>query len=199
MSQSGPNPGSVTLRRACLCGLVILLAGGHGCVVSGVVEGDALETVENVEIERYLGLWYEIANYPPLFQLGCTNTTAEYSLNDDGTLRVVNSCRRWSLDNAAETRVGRARVVDEQTNAKLKVSFGPFEGDYWIIDLDQDHYQWAVVGEPTRRFLWILYREPHMPPDLYDTITARLPEKGYDPDALVMTRQPKSGDVESDR
>jgi apolipoprotein D and lipocalin family protein len=121
-----------------------------------------LTVVDSVELDRYLGTWYEIASYPAWFQRNCTAVTASYSLRDDGLIKVVNSCRKGSLDGKLKQSTGRAKVVDGETNAKLKVSFfGPFWGDYWIIDLDAE-YRWAVVGEPKRKYLWILSRTRSM-------------------------------------
>jgi apolipoprotein D and lipocalin family protein len=127
------------------------------------------------------------------FQKGCTATTADYSLREDGLIEVINSCRKKTLDGKLKQAKGKAKVVDPATNAKLKVSFfGPFWGDYWIIDLDPD-YQWAVVGGPKRKYLWILSRTPQMDPALYDEIVSRLPAKGYDPNGLNTTTQPHVG------
>lgn len=149
-----------------------------------------LPVVSDVDIQRYAGLWYEIASYPAPFQKGCTATTAEYTVMDDGTVRVLNRCNDGDLDGPVRSIEGQARVVDMDTNAKLKVSFfWPFEGDYWIIDLDEN-YEWAVIGEPRRQFLWILSRTPQMDPAVFDGIVSRLPELGYDPAKLEMTLQP---------
>ena len=149
-----------------------------------------LAVVDSVELDRYLGTWYEIASYPAWFQKNCTAVTALYSLRDDGLIEVLNSCRKGSLDGKLKQSTGRAKVVDTDSNAKLKVSFfGPFWGKYWIIDLDPD-YQWAVVGEPKRKYLWILSRTPSMEDGVFEEILARLPSKGYDPDGLQRTLQP---------
>ncbi len=154
---------------------------------------EPLEVVESVDLKRYLGRWYEIASYPMFFQKGCTATTADYLLREDGLIKVVNRCRKGSLEGKQKEAVGRAKVVDDTTNAKLKVSFfGPFWGDYWIIDLDPD-YQWAVVGGPKRKYLWILSRTPQMDGALFDEIVSRLPAKGYDPAGLNKTPQPVTG------
>lgn len=149
-----------------------------------------LDVVQTVDVERYMGLWYEIARYPNFFQgPQCAATTAEYTLLENGTVRVVNRCRE-GLDGPEQSIEGVARVVDPVTNAKLKVGFfGPFEGDYWIIDLDED-YEWAVVGEPTRTFLWILSRTPTMDQATYDGIVSRLADRQYDASKLQITLQP---------
>jgi apolipoprotein D and lipocalin family protein len=165
---------------------LVLVAAGHAGADSQV----PLNVVENVNLEKYLGKWYEIASYPAWFQKGCTATTAEYSLLPDGRIRVVNSCRKESLDGPLKKSRGKAEVVDPATNAKLKVwFFWPFKGNYWVIDLDPQ-YRWAVVGEPKRKYLWILSRTPELDPAIYQGILSRLPQKGYDPEKLNKTAQP---------
>jgi apolipoprotein D and lipocalin family protein len=153
-----------------------------------------LQTVPRVDISKYVGTWYEIASYPQWFQEGCTGTTATYSLRDDGELDVLNRCFLQSLDGKEDTAEGRARVVDTATHAKLEVSFfRPFWGDYWVIDLAPD-YSYAVVGHPSRDYLWILSRSPTMAPELYAGIVKRLREQGYELDRLQRTLQrPKAG------
>ena len=149
-----------------------------------------LETVPKVELSRYLGTWYEIASFPQSFQKGCTGTTATYSLKDDGELKVLNRCFKERLDGEESVATGRARVVDKETNAKLEVSFfGPFWGDYWIIQLGPD-YQYAVVGHPGRDYLWILSRTPVLEQATYDGIVARLGEQHYTLERLEKTLQP---------
>ena len=169
---------------------------GFAMVAPSRAADTPLEVVESVDLDRYLGRWYEIASYPAWFQKNCTAVTADYSLRDDGVIEVVNSCRKGSLDGKLKQSKGRAKVVDETTNAKLKVSFfGPFWGPYWIIDLDPD-YQWAVVGAPNRKYLWILGRTPQMDEEIYEEIVSRLPAKGYDPEGLNRTLQPDLGGEE---
>jgi apolipoprotein D and lipocalin family protein len=149
-----------------------------------------LPVVEHVDVQRYVGKWYEIARYPAWFERNCVAVTAEYTLRDDGKVAVVNRCRVRTLDGREKKATAVARVVDPQTNARLKVAFfWPFEGDYQIIMLDDD-YRWAVVGEPRRGYLWILSRTPQLNAATYDAILARLPEFGYDPARLEQTPQP---------
>lgn len=148
-----------------------------------------LAVVEHVELDRYTGLWYEIARYPNNFQEDCVGVTAEYTLREDGRIDVVNRCHTDRLDGPIRDISGVARVADEETNAKLKVTFfWPFEGDYWIIDLGED-YEWAVVGEPSRKYLWVLSRQPTLEQEIYEGILARLPAKEYDPAKLQLTPQ----------
>lgn len=149
-----------------------------------------LATVPQVDVERYTGTWYEIASFPQSFQEGCTGTTATYKKRDDGRLDVINRCYLETLDGPLDEAKGLAKVVDPQTNAKLKVSFfRPFWGDYWIIELADD-YSYAVVGHPSRDYLWILSRSPQMPAELYEAIVARLKERGYETGRLQKTLQP---------
>jgi apolipoprotein D and lipocalin family protein len=180
--------------------LKILVALVAVIMVTGVATAKEpeLTVVDSVDLDRYLGTWYEIASYPAWFQKNCTAVSAQYSLRDDGRIKVVNSCNKGSLDGKLKQSKGRAKVVDTNTNAKLKVSFfGPFWGDYWIIDLDPD-YQWAVVGEPKRKYLWILSRTRSMDDQLYERIRAGLTNKGYDPDGLQLTLQPDETDESGD-
>lgn len=148
-----------------------------------------LTTVPRVDLNRYLGKWYEIASFPQRFQRDCTGTTANYALRDDGRIDVLNRCRKHSLDGPEDSSHGQARVVDRQSNAKLEVSFfRPFWGAYWIIVLDPD-YQYAVVGHPSRDYLWILSRTPTMAETLYAQVVAQLRAMGYDDARLRRTVQ----------
>ncbi len=148
-----------------------------------------LEAVAHVDLSRYVGTWYEIASFPQRFQRGCTATTATYTVREDGDIDVLNRCRKGSLDGEEKSALGRARVVDRATNAKLQVSFfRPFWGDYWIIDLADD-YSYAVVGHPGRDYLWILARTPTMADATYQSIVARLRAQGYETSRLVRTLQ----------
>ena len=148
-----------------------------------------LETVAQVDLSRYLGTWYEIASFPQSFQRGCTATTADYTVRPDGDIDVLNRCRVGSIGGKEKTALGRARVVDRSTNAKLEVSFfRPFWGDYWIIDLADD-YTYSVVGHPGRDYLWILSRTPTMSEATYEAIATRLKAQGYETARLRRTVQ----------
>jgi apolipoprotein D and lipocalin family protein len=148
-----------------------------------------LATVASVDLQRYLGTWYEIARYDHSFERGCTGVTATYSLNADGTIKVVNRCRKGSLAGPEDVAEGAARVIDAATRAKLGVTFfWPFEGDYWILDLGPS-YEWALVGEPSGRYLWILSRTPKIGDDLRASLVSKLKSIGYNTDALIWTEQ----------
>jgi apolipoprotein D and lipocalin family protein len=152
-----------------------------------------LRTVSRVDLQLYVGTWYDIASFPQRFQRGCTGTTATYTIRGDGDIDVLNRCRKGSLDGKEESAQGRARVIDRSTNAKLKVSFfRPFWGDDWIIDLGAN-YDYAVVGHPSRDYLWILGRKPSMDSAVYEGILGRLRAQGYDVARLDRTPQNASG------
>lgn len=149
-----------------------------------------LEGVPSVDLDRYLGRWYEIARFDHRFERDCEGVTADYSRREDGLIRVVNTCRKDAPDGKAKPVNGRARVVDATTNAKLEVSFfGPFWGDYWIIDLEDD-YSRAIVGEPSGRYLWIMSRTPEISEASRADALAKLAALGYDTSALYFVRQP---------
>jgi apolipoprotein D and lipocalin family protein len=149
-----------------------------------------LATVDKVDLGSYTGRWFEIARYPNSFEPGCVGVTADYALREDGRISVLNTCIEGNLDGDVRLIEGVARVVDSSTNAKLAVTFfGPFEGDYWILELGDD-YEYAVVGDPSRTFLWILSREPVLDQVLYADIVSRLPDRGYDPERLELVLQP---------
>ena len=145
-----------------------------------------LRTVASVDLQRYSGTWYEIARYPNRFQRDCrSDTTAVYMLRGNGNIQVVNSCRR--ADGKIKAARGTAKVADKNTNAKLKVTFfWPFYGDYWIIGLSSD-YRYAIVGEPKRKYLWILSRTPGMAAEDYAEALEQVRTAGYDPRTLIAT------------
>jgi len=139
----------------------------------------------DVDLERYLGTWYEIASYPARFQRGCSRTQAHYARREDGTLLVRNECRR---DGELATIEGTAWVAGEDP-AKLRVRFfWPFSAPYWILALDPD-YRWALVGTPDRRYLWVLARTPALEEETFRAIVDRAAGRGFDPARLVRTEQ----------
>ena len=147
-------------------------------------EHNTLEVVPHVELNKYLGKWYEIAHLPARFQEGCTDTTATYTLSEDGNISVLNECTRNGKVKRAK---GKAKVVDNNSGAKLKVTFfWPFYGDYWIINLGKD-YDYAVVGTPNRKYLWILSRTPQMDDELFSQLIESVKSKGFDLSKLIIT------------
>ena len=148
-----------------------------------------LVTVPSVDLKKYAGKWYEIASFPNRFQKRCICTTAEYTLTDKGFVTVENRCIKDNVNGKQSYIKGKAYVVENSGNAKLKVQFfWPFKGKYWIIDLADD-YSYAVVGHPNRKYLWILSRTPKMEDVIYEGIMFRLKGKGFDLSKLKRTKQ----------
>jgi apolipoprotein D and lipocalin family protein len=142
-------------------------------------------TVPRVDLERYVGKWYEIARYDNRFQKECVASTAEYAIRPDGKIEVINRCRKKTVDGKLKESRGKAWVVDKSSNARLKVQFfWPFSGDYWIIDLDEENYSYAVVGHPSRKYLWVLARTPRLDEEVYAGILQRLEDQQYDTSRL---------------
>ncbi len=149
-----------------------------------ILTNNVLEAVHKVELEKYLGKWYEIAHLPAKFQEGCNETTATYTLLDNGVISVLNECKKNGKMKLAK---GKAKVVDKTTNAKLKVTFfWPFYGDYWIIKLGDD-YSYAVVGTPNRKYLWILSRTRQMDDKLFSELVDFVKSKGFNVENLIKT------------
>lgn len=153
---------------------------------------DFLQALQKgVDLNRYLGLWYEIYrlsnNFEKFNNEESSNVTATYSFNPDGkTIRVENKCK--ISNGRTESAMGVARVVEgDKFNSKLEVSFfRPFYGDYWILDLADD-YSWAIVGEPKGKYLWILARKKHLDPNLEKQLLAKIEALGYFRNDLIKT------------
>lgn len=175
--------------KAVLCAAAISAC--SGCAVLSkppVGNANVPQPAKAVEIDRYLGRWYELYRYEVSFQKGCEAVFADYSLNADGSIRVVNSCRKGAIDGPMKTATGRAKVVDQASRAKLKVSFfGPFYGDYWVLDHAED-YQWSIVGEPSGRYLWVLSRDSTPTDDLRMQLRRKVKALGYDLSRIRQTR-----------
>lgn len=154
-----------------------------------------LETIQTLDVPRYMGTWFEIAKYPNRFQKQCVaKTSAAYSLQKDGTVKVLNSCLLASGE--LEQVEGKARQIGVATSPKLEVRFAPVWlswlpmvwGDYWVIDLDPE-YQLVAVSEPKREFLWVLARTQQVDKAKYDALLQRLQAKGFDLNKLELTPQ----------
>lgn len=150
-----------------------------------------LDVVENVDLERYAGKWYEIAYIPYIWEKSCSNTTAEYTVKD-GYVEVINSCTKNILSEETECVQGKAYPVSGTNNAKLKVQFfWPLKGDYWVIDLDKN-YKYAMVGSPDMKHLWILSRKPELDEPIYQKLIQKAKDKGFDITKLKRTEHYKS-------
>jgi apolipoprotein D and lipocalin family protein len=139
-----------------------------------------LKTVEYVDVVRYMGTWFEIAKFPQRFEKGLVGVTANYALLPNGKVRVLNRGYKGDFNGKLKTAKGKAWIVDTATNAKLKVSFfWPFAGNYWIIELGKN-YEYVVVGDESRKYLWILSRTPQMDEAVYNELLRRVQDKGFD-------------------
>lgn len=179
-------------RSAVLLALCLLLCYGRLDAQSPV----ALKTVDKVDLNRYMGTWYEIALFPNRFQSQCvSDTTATYALKQSGRVEVTNRCR--SQDGKSEDAIGEAKLdVNDGSNSKLKVRFAPVWlswlpqvwGSYWVIELDRE-YRHVVVSEPNREFLWILARTPALNDATLSGIKTRLTARGFDVSKLQFKPQ----------
>lgn len=152
-----------------------------GCV--GIPE--KVKPVDNFKLERYLGKWYEIARLDHSFERGLTQVTAEYSMMDGGGVRVLN--RGYSeKEKTWKQAEGKAYFVEGADNGYLKVSFfGPFYGSYIVLELDHEHYRYAMVCGPDNSYLWILARDPEMKNELKDSLMAKASALGFDVSKLI--------------
>jgi len=152
--------------------------------VGAMAATEPLQVVESVDAESYMGLWYSIASIPTKFERQCVQgTTAEYTLLENGRIQVANTC--YDEEGKVDVARGQAWIPDSSESSKLKVSFVRFLGiwwfgaPYWVIDLAPD-YAYVVVGEPSRKYGWILSRTPTLPDDVFAGILSRLESQGYD-------------------
>jgi len=169
--------------------LVLLMSAFCGC--TGAPEG--IVAVDRFELDRYLGRWYEIARIENRFERGTEQVTADYSLRDDGKVRVFNKGydpvgKKW------KTVEGRARFAGDPNTGALEVSFfGPFYGGYTIFDLDRENYSWAMVSGYSRSYFWILSRTPVMDRALVEHLLTEARSKGFDTLGVIRTRQVDPG------
>ncbi|MDA3891508.1 MAG: lipocalin family protein [Salinivirgaceae bacterium] len=146
--------------------------------------------VANLDLQKYLGTWYEIARYDHSFERGLVGVTAKYSMREDGKLKVLNSGYKNSLEGEYSEAIGKAKIPDPVNDpAKLKVSFFLFfYGDYYVMELDTD-YQWAIIGSSSDKYLWILSRKPQMENEMYSELLEKLKKRGYDVSSLIKVEQ----------
>jgi apolipoprotein D and lipocalin family protein len=164
---------------------VLLLLALAGC--SGAPEG--IVAVDRFELKRYLGTWYEIARIDNWFERGTEQVSADYSMREDGKVRVLNKGyspeqKKW------KTAEGKAMFTGDPTVGALKVSFfGPFYGGYNVFDLDRENYSWAMVAGNSRSYFWILSRTPQMDKAVLARLLAEAQSKGFDTLKVMRTRQ----------
>ena len=148
-------------------------------------------TVDNLEIEKYLGKWYEIARFPHSFEKNLVGVTATYSLRKDGKIRVVNQGYKGTLEGKLSRAEGKAKITDPGDPSRLKVSFFLFfYGDYFVMELDED-YSWAMIGSSSPNYFWILSRTPQMEEEVYHKLLDNARGRGYDLDKLIKVDQPQ--------
>jgi apolipoprotein D and lipocalin family protein len=151
--------------------------------------GPPLETVDRVDLERYMGEWHVIANIPYFGERGNVAGRAIYRMRDDGRIDDIYRYRDGSFEAPVEEMTGVAWVVDEASNAQWKVQFyWPIRFGYYIIALDDD-YDWTVVGHPSREYAWIMAREPELPDDRYQALLELLEARGFDSSKLQKVPQ----------
>jgi len=145
--------------------------------------------VKELDIESYLGKWYEISRYNHSFERGLVGVTASYSYREDGKIKVVNSGYKETLNGQKSEVIGKAKIPDSNIPSKLKVSFfWFFYGDYFVLELDKK-YQWAVIGSSSDNYLWILSRTPQMEKSLYNELLNKIAKRGYDVNKLIRVEQ----------
>ncbi len=148
------------------------------------------EPVQDFDLERYLGKWYEIARFNHSFERNLMNVTATYSLRDDGKVRVLNKGYKNSADGQYSRAEGKAKFADINTIGHLKVSFfGPFYGDYIIVEMDKENYQYALIVSNSYKYLWILSRTPQLDSDTIDKLLTKATDLGFDLSGLIMVEQ----------
>jgi apolipoprotein D and lipocalin family protein len=179
------------IMKKILCMLLFAL-----CGCARIPEG--IVAIKGFEVQRYLGTWYEIARLDHSFERGLINVSATYSLNQDGSLRVVN--RGFDpVKNRWKEAVGRARFVSGPDLGRLKVSFfGPFYGGYNIIELDQSGYSYVLICGNDRSYLWILAREPRLPDAVKTSLVNKAKDLGFAVDSLIYVQQQGVGGVKAE-
>lgn len=155
--------------------------------VDKLFEGTDHTTVNELDLNRYMGIWHEIARYDHRFERGMMDVTAIYTLRPDGTIRVENrGCVRHRPYDICKTVEGRAKIPDAAQPSKLKVSFFPgIYSDYYIMELDKEGYNYALVGSSSDKYLWILSRTAVMPEDIKEKLLAAAVRRGYDINKLI--------------
>ena len=166
--------------------LICILYAFSGCNAQNNNNMD-YSTINKLDLQRYLGTWYEIARFDHRFERGLQGVTATYSLRDDGKIKVVNKGYKNSLDGELDVATGKAKLTDDP--GKLKVSFfWIFYGDYYILELEEN-YQWALIGSSSDKYLWILSRTPKLEEPVKNRILELAQKRGYDTSKLIWVEQ----------
>ncbi len=178
---------------------ILILGFLTGCCITAVIGGepdrskktDSIPLVEGVDINRYLGVWYEIARFPHRFEKDLVGVTATYTLKPNGEIEVLNQGYKRTLQGEKKTAKGRARIFNPKQTGLLKVSFfWIFWSDYRIIALDKENYSHALVTSSSKNYLWLLSRTPQMQDSVYHRLIGFAEEKGFDLSKLIKVEQP---------
>jgi apolipoprotein D and lipocalin family protein len=149
-------------------------------------------TVKELDLNRYLGIWYEIARFPHSFEKNLVGVTATYSLREDGKITVVNQGFKNTMDGERSKAVGKAKIPNKLESGKLKVSFfWIFYADYFVLELDEN-YQYAMIGSSSDKYFWILCRTPQMTPGVYEMLLEKARKRGYNLERLEKVLQPEN-------
>ena len=193
MPRSHHTPAKNTMKI--LISALLVLSSVFAHATDNSQPANSLKSISVLDVPRYMGTWYEIAKFPAWFQRKCVaDTHADYTLQPDGRVQVINRCRQENGE--MKEAVGSARQIGGATSSKLEVRFAPawlsfipaVWGDYWVIDLDAA-YQLVAVSGPKQEYLWILSRSPKVEPGAYAALLARLAAKGIDIQRLEKTLQ----------
>jgi len=149
-----------------------------------------LSTVRDVDVRRYLGRWYEIARFNHSFERGMVGVSADYSLNNNGTIKVVNRGYKGALDGKLKQITGKAKIPNPKDSGKLRVSFFLFfYSDYYVLELDKENYAYALVGSSSSTYLWILSRTPQLSKVIIDELLRKAEKRGFDVSKLIWVEQ----------
>lgn len=159
------------------------------CAIASAQKTVDNSTIATFDLDRYLGKWYEIARYDHTFERDLVGCTAEYSMREDGKIKVLNCGHLNTLDGPYRESIGKAKAKKNGKPGQLQVSFfGPFYGDYNIMELAPD-YSYSVIGSSSPRYLWILSRTAHISPEVQNKILKNLQQRGYDTSKLIWVEQ----------
>ena len=173
-------------RIQIICLFVLLI----NCNYNSNIQPVDKSVVENVDINKFVGKWYEIARFPHSFEKNLVGVTATYSFRKDGKIRVLNQGYKRTLDGKLKKAIGKAKIPNPNETGKLKVSFFMFfYADYYILDLDEENYQFAIIGSSSDNYLWILSRTPGLTTGIYNMLLIKAKDRGYDISKLMLVPQ----------